>query len=69
MAIARTILSLARNMVLKSVAEGVEKDEQLECLKEHGCDEIQGFLVSEPLMVDDFTDLLANPQPLPGKKL
>jgi diguanylate cyclase (GGDEF)-like protein/PAS domain S-box-containing protein len=61
-AMARTILSLARNMVLKTVAEGVENSGQLACLKEHGCDEIQGFLVSRPVTADKFIAILAQPQ-------
>ncbi len=61
-AMARTILDLARNMVLKTVAEGVENKGQLACLKEHGCDEIQGFLVSRPVTADKFIEILAQPQ-------
>jgi EAL domain-containing protein (putative c-di-GMP-specific phosphodiesterase class I) len=39
---------MGHNLGLKVVAEGVETQEQLEFLREHGCDEIQGFLISEP---------------------
>lgn len=57
-AIAKTILSLARNMKLKVVAEGVEKDSQLRFMAAHGCDEIQGYLFSRPLEEAAFTRLL-----------
>jgi diguanylate cyclase (GGDEF)-like protein/PAS domain S-box-containing protein len=47
--ITRSIIAMAHNMKLEVVAEGVETVPQLEFLDEHGCDEIQGFLYSEPL--------------------
>lgn len=47
-AITNTIIIMGHNLGLKVVAEGVETQEQLEFLREHGCDEIQGFLISEP---------------------
>jgi diguanylate cyclase (GGDEF)-like protein len=47
--ITRSIIAMAHNMKLEVVAEGVETIPQLEFLDEHGCDEIQGFLYSEPL--------------------
>ncbi|HLX23958.1 MAG TPA: EAL domain-containing protein [Usitatibacter sp.] len=46
-------------MRLKVVAEGVERKEQLDFLRLHGCDEIQGYLVSRPLAPEDFAKLLA----------
>ncbi len=47
--IARTIITLARNLGIKVVAEGVETREQLHHLKALGCDYGQGFLLSAPL--------------------
>jgi len=44
-----TIISLAHLLKLKVVAEGVETEEQLTLLKSLGCDEMQGFLHSEPM--------------------
>jgi diguanylate cyclase (GGDEF)-like protein/PAS domain S-box-containing protein len=46
--IVRTILSLARNLEMDVVAEGVETAAQLELLRELGCRQVQGFLVSRP---------------------
>ncbi len=40
------------------IAEGVEEDEQLEFLKDYGCNEIQGYLYSRPLSVKDFTTFM-----------
>jgi EAL domain-containing protein (putative c-di-GMP-specific phosphodiesterase class I) len=36
-----------------TIAEGVEYESQLKYLKEHGCDRIQGYLISKPLDEDD----------------
>lgn len=47
-AIAKTIIVMGHNLGLRVVAEGVETREQLEMLRESGCDEVQGFLIAEP---------------------
>ncbi|MFJ7934737.1 EAL domain-containing protein [Sporosarcina sp. NPDC096371] len=47
-----TIIRMAQNLGLKVIAEGVENEKQLQFLREHGCDEVQGFIFSEPLAVD-----------------
>jgi diguanylate cyclase (GGDEF)-like protein/PAS domain S-box-containing protein len=48
-AITVSIISLAHNLKLKVIAEGVETEAQLAYLRYHGCDEIQGYLFSRPL--------------------
>jgi len=55
-AIAKTVLSLAENLGLNVVAEGVEKREQMAFLKEHGCQGYQGYLFSKPLPVDSLSN-------------
>ncbi|WCK53170.1 EAL domain-containing protein [Aneurinibacillus sp. Ricciae_BoGa-3] len=57
--IVKAIIALAHNLKLKVIAEGVETREQMDFLKEHMCDEIQGFYFSEPLTVAQFEQLLA----------
>jgi diguanylate cyclase (GGDEF)-like protein len=53
-AIARTIVAMAKSLGLSTVAEGVESAEQHELLKTMGCDQVQGFYFSLPLPADDF---------------
>ncbi|HEX2949352.1 MAG TPA: bifunctional diguanylate cyclase/phosphodiesterase, partial [Armatimonadota bacterium] len=53
-AIATAIIALAHTLNLKVIAEGVESREQLAFMRDHHCDEIQGFFFSKPLPKDDF---------------
>lgn len=48
------MIMMAHNLGLTVVAEGVEELTQLERLKEHGCDEIQGYYLSPPVPADAF---------------
>ncbi|MBD3305495.1 EAL domain-containing protein [candidate division KSB3 bacterium] len=57
-AIARAILSLARSLNLKVLAEGVENETQLEFMRLNSCDGIQGYLFSKPIQPDELTQLL-----------
>jgi len=57
--IVQTAISLAHNLGLKVVAEGVETKEIAERLKELGCDVMQGFLFSKPVMAEDFSALIS----------
>ncbi|MDR6710572.1 diguanylate cyclase (GGDEF)-like protein [Pseudomonas hunanensis] len=45
------MINLAHNLNLEVVAEGVESEAQMALLREFGCDQVQGFLVSRPLPV------------------
>jgi EAL domain-containing protein (putative c-di-GMP-specific phosphodiesterase class I) len=45
------------------VAEGVETEAQLQFLKENGCDDVQGYLISRPIDAEAFTTLLEQSQP------
>ncbi len=53
-AITLAIISMAKSLRLKVVAEGVETTQQWDFLAQHDCDEIQGYLVSKGLPSDDF---------------
>ncbi|NQD58809.1 EAL domain-containing protein, partial [Pseudomonas sp. CM25] len=52
------MINLAHNLNLEVVAEGVESEEQLALLREFGCDQVQGFLVSKPLPVAELMEFL-----------
>lgn len=47
-------MSLAKTLGIHSVAEGIEEADEVVFLKEHRCDEIQGYYYSKPLCVEDF---------------
>ncbi|MAZ88621.1 MAG: hypothetical protein CL693_13355 [Cellvibrionaceae bacterium] len=52
----RTIISMAHNLNLKVVAEGVETDNQHDFVQRYNCDQVQGFLFSRPLDIDQLLD-------------
>jgi EAL domain-containing protein (putative c-di-GMP-specific phosphodiesterase class I) len=52
------MVSLAHTLGLKVIAEGVEDERQLELLRELGCDQIQGFIVSRPVPPENVEALL-----------
>ena len=62
MEIATAIISLARSLRLKVVAEGVETEAQRSFLQQQGCHALQGYLVGRPVPAKDFAELLAGTQ-------
>ena len=62
-AIASAILSLATSLGVTVTAEGIERDAQLDWLRERGCQEGQGFLLSRPLTPWEFTRRYVTSQP------
>jgi diguanylate cyclase (GGDEF)-like protein len=56
--IVKAILAMAGALNIETIAEGVEREEQLEILKGAGCGLAQGFLLGRPMPAADFADLL-----------
>ena len=57
-AICAAIIAMARELKLKVIAEGVANADQLKFLRKHRCDQVQGYLISKPIPVDDLEMLL-----------
>jgi EAL domain-containing protein (putative c-di-GMP-specific phosphodiesterase class I) len=56
--ISRGLVTMAHDLGFKVIAEGIEHQEQLDFLRDAGCDYIQGFLFSKPMALEDFEQLL-----------
>ena len=52
--ITESIIAMSRRVGIEVVAEGVEKETQLEFLKNAGCDIAQGYLISRPIPMKDY---------------
>jgi diguanylate cyclase (GGDEF)-like protein/PAS domain S-box-containing protein len=64
-AITAAIISMAKSLRLKVIAEGVENEAQMSILRAHQCDEIQGYYFSRPLTADKVADKLRPHSPKP----
>jgi EAL domain-containing protein (putative c-di-GMP-specific phosphodiesterase class I) len=59
-AIALSVISLAHNLNMRVIAEGVETREQVQFLTERGCDEMQGYYFSRPVNAEGLARCCAN---------
>ncbi|WP_159881389.1 putative bifunctional diguanylate cyclase/phosphodiesterase [Paenibacillus puerhi] len=57
-AIVTALIAMSHRLKIKSLAEGVETQDQLEFLISQGCDEIQGYVFSKPMPAREFEDLI-----------
>ncbi len=68
-AIIKAIISMAHNLGIRVIAEGVETEAQCDLLRLNLCDEIQGYLFSKPVDAEKIGDLLTQNKRLPEKLL
>lgn len=61
-AIIRSVIGLGRGLGMPVVAEGVETAEQLDALREDGCDQVQGYLISRPNPIRYFDPVVIDRQ-------
>ena len=61
-AIVSAVINMAKSLGLTTIAEGVETAAQLEFLREHGCEEVQGYYYSKPLSAEQFIKFIADRQ-------
>ncbi|MBP5998288.1 MAG: EAL domain-containing protein [Azonexus sp.] len=59
LAIAGGTIALAHSLGLRVVAEGVETMAQWQLLRDHGCDEVQGYLIARPAPAEDLAGILS----------
>ncbi len=60
----KSVINMAQNLNMKTVAEGVETVEQMQFLRQHGCDELQGYLFSAPVDADTYSEYLRSQKTL-----
>lgn len=59
MAVINAVVAMSHNLKMKVVANGIETEKQLAIAQRSGCDEVQGFLISGPLLSEEFERFLA----------
>jgi len=64
-AVVEAIVTMAHNLDMSVVAEGIEEPEQLTCLADMSCDFGQGYYMSRPVPAEDALDLLGCVLPIP----
>lgn len=63
-----SIVAMAKRLGMKIIAEGIESAEQIDFLREIGCDTIQGYVYSKPLKTSEFVDYIKNFKPREADK-
>lgn len=60
LAVVNAVIAMSHNLKMKVAANGVETEEQLSVILQSGCDQLQGYVISEPLYPDEFEQLVVN---------
>lgn len=60
LAVVNAVIAMSHNLQMKVVANGVETEQQLSVIQQSGCDQLQGYLISQPLFPDDFERFVVN---------
>jgi EAL domain-containing protein (putative c-di-GMP-specific phosphodiesterase class I) len=58
MAIVKAVIAMSKALGFRTIAEGIEKEEQALFLKNIGCEQGQGYLYSRPLSAEKFEEFL-----------
>ncbi len=61
-AIIDAVISMAKSLKLRTIAEGVENEQQLQFLRDKDCEEMQGFYLSRPIYAADFLNWMIDHQ-------
>ena len=67
--VVKASISMARELRMTSVAEGVESAGAYDLLIANGCEEAQGYWIARPMSLDDFRDFVAVPQAFDGSQI
>jgi diguanylate cyclase (GGDEF)-like protein/PAS domain S-box-containing protein len=59
LAVVNAVVALSHKLKMKVVANGVETEEQLSIIQQNGCDQLQGYVISEPLYRAEFEQMIA----------
>ncbi len=60
LAVVNAVIAMSHNLKMKVVANGVETEDQLSVIRKSGCDELQGYVISQPLLSAEFEQFVVN---------
>ena len=60
MAVVNAVIAMSHNLKMMVTANGVETVDQLSVIQQSGCDQLQGYVISKPLLPAEFEQLVAN---------
>ena len=60
LAVVNAVIAMSHNLRMKVIANGVETEEQLSVIQQSGCDQLQGYVISEPVLPAEFERLVVN---------